>query len=92
MVVKAVYAAGVFKPIMTVNLADGEWVELKITRSPQRRRKRKVVSLQGIWKEHLRPEDQGDWVSDTIAEIRRESGEKLDRLARELSENMAHEQ
>ena len=91
MVVKAVYADGVFRPIVTVDLADGEWVELEITRPSQQRRERKAVSLQGIWKAHLRPADRGDWVSDTIAEIRRESAEKLDRLAREGSENLAHE-
>ena len=82
MVVKAVYAHGVFRPIMTVDLADGEWVELEITRPSQQRRKRKAVSLQGIWKAHLRPTDRGDWVSDTIAEIRRESGEKDEAIHR----------
>jgi predicted DNA-binding antitoxin AbrB/MazE fold protein len=86
MVLKAVYQDGVFKPIMPVDLADGEWVELEIVRS-RRLGGGKIVSLQGVWKEYLRPEDRGDWVSETIAEIRRGSTEKLQRLARELGEN-----
>jgi len=90
MVVKAIYQDGVFKPITPVDLTEGEWVELEIVRSsPQR--PRRVVSLQGIWKEHLRPEDEGDWVSEAIAEIRRESAEKLEQLARELGGHQPHE-
>jgi predicted DNA-binding antitoxin AbrB/MazE fold protein len=90
MVIKAVYRDGVFKPMVPVNLAEGEWVELEITR-PSPQRGGKIVSLQGIWKERLPPEDQGDWVSEAIAEIRRESAEKLARLAQELSEGLAGE-
>jgi predicted DNA-binding antitoxin AbrB/MazE fold protein len=87
MVVKAVYRDGVFKPIEPVNLIEGERVELEIVR-PSQQRQRRIVSLRGIWKERPRPTDQGDWVSDTIAEIRSESSEKLDQLARELGENL----
>ena len=79
MVVKAIYQDGVFKPIVPVNLPEGEWVELELIQ-PSQRRERKIVSLRGIWKGQLRPEDQGDWVSETIAEMRRESAERLDQL------------
>jgi predicted DNA-binding antitoxin AbrB/MazE fold protein len=71
MMIKAVYRDGVFKPVAPVNLAEGEWVELEIVQSSQQR-ERNIVSLQGIWKDRLRPEDQGDWVSEAIAEIRHE--------------------
>ena len=87
---KAIHQDGVFKPITPVDLAEGEWVELEIAR-PSLERPRKIVSLQSIWKEHLRPEDQGDWVSEAIAEIRRESTEKLEQLAQELSERPSDE-
>jgi predicted DNA-binding antitoxin AbrB/MazE fold protein len=86
--VKAIYQNGVFKPIDAVGLAEGEWVELEIVHLPPKR-SRKTVSLQGIWKEHVRLGDEGDWVSAAIAEIRGESAEKLKRLAQELSEKPA---
>lgn len=85
MTIKAIYKNGVFKPITPVDLAEGEWVDLNIVRPPSRHSP-KVVSLQGVWKEKLRPEDEGDWVSETIAEIRRQSAEKVERLAGELDE------
>lgn len=88
--IKAVYRDGVFKPVAPVNLAEGEWVELEIVQSSQQR-ERNIVSLQGIWRGRLRSEDRGDWVSETIAEIRHESTEKLDRLARELSKDLGRE-
>jgi predicted DNA-binding antitoxin AbrB/MazE fold protein len=90
MMIKAVYRDGVFKPVAPVNLAEGEWVELEIVQSSHQR-ERNIVSLQGIWKDRLRPEDQGDWVSKAIAGIRHESTEKLDRLARELSKDLGRE-
>jgi predicted DNA-binding antitoxin AbrB/MazE fold protein len=88
MVVEALYHDGILKPVKPIDLADGEWVELEITR----RRPSKpanVVSLKGIWSRHIQSADEGDWVSDTIAEIRRETNLKLDRLAAELSEALA---
>lgn len=85
MTVKAVYQNGVFKPIHPVNLPEGERVELTVVQSP--RRDLGTATLRGIWKHALRPEDQGDWVSETVARMRQESSEKLDRLAGELGEN-----
>lgn len=88
MVVEALYHDGILKPVKPIDLANGEWVELEITR----RRPAKpanVVSLRGIWSQHIQSTDEGDWVSDTIAEIRRETNLKLDRLAAELSEALA---
>ena len=90
MIVKAIYQNGVFKPITPLDLTEGEWVDLKIIR-PSPQRPRKVVSLQGIWREHARSEGDEDWVSETIAEIRRTSAEKLERLARELSDIQSRE-
>lgn len=88
MFVEALYHDGLLKPVKPIDLADGEWVELEITR----RRPAKpvnVVSLKGIWSQHIQSTGEGDWVSDTIAEIRRETNLKLDRLAAELSEALA---
>lgn len=88
MVVKALYQDGLLKPVKPIDLADGEWVELEITR----RRPPKpanVISLKGIWSQHTLPTDEEDWVSDTLAEIRRETNLKLERLAAELSEALA---
>jgi predicted DNA-binding antitoxin AbrB/MazE fold protein len=90
MMIKAVYRDGVFKPVAPVNLAEGEWVELEIVQSSQQH-ERNIVSLQGMWKDRLSSEDQGDWISEAIAEIRHESTEKLDRLARELSRDLGRE-
>jgi len=91
MVVKAIYQDGVFKPTVPVNLSEGERVDLQIIQ-PSRRQERNIVSLQGIWKDGPRPQDQGDWVSETVTEIRREFAGKLDRLAQNLNENPAREQ
>ncbi len=91
MVVRAIYQDGVLKPIVPLDMTDGERVDLQIIRS-SRRQERNVVSLQGIWKDGPRPKDQGDWVTETVTEIRRESAGKLYRLAQELSENLAREQ
>jgi predicted DNA-binding antitoxin AbrB/MazE fold protein len=90
MVVKAIYQDGVFKPLAPVNLSDGQQVELEIVGSfPQIQRN--VVSLQGIWKDHLRPQDQGDWVSDTLTEIRNETSKRLNQLAQQLGKSLNHE-
>ncbi len=90
MIVKAIYQNGVFKPVTSVDLTEGEWVDLKIIR-PSLQRPRNIVSLRGIWREHARSEGDEDWVSETIAEIRRTSAEKLERLARELSDIQSRE-
>jgi len=88
MVVEALYHDGILKPVKPIDLTDGEWVELEITRRLPVK-PAKVVSLKGIWRQHIQPTDEEDWVSDTIAEIRRETNLKLDRLAVELSEALA---
>lgn len=85
MVVEALCHGGLLKPVKPIDLADGEWVELEITR-PLPSKPANVVSLNGIWRQQIQSADEGDWVSDTIAQIRRESNLKLDRLAVELSE------
>lgn len=88
MVVKALYHDGLLKPVQPIDLTDGEWVELEITRRLPSK-PANVVSLKGIWSQHIQSTDEGDWVSDTIAQIRRETDRKLDRLAAELSEALA---
>jgi predicted DNA-binding antitoxin AbrB/MazE fold protein len=87
MTVKAIYQDGVFKPASPVNLPDDAWVELEVIRSPQQ--KRQIASLQGIWKNAMHSEDRGDWVSETLAQIRQESAHKLDRLAQDLGESFS---
>lgn len=88
MVVKALYHDGLLKPAKPIDLTDGEWVELEITRRLPPK-PANVISLKGIWSQHVLPTDQEDWVSATIAEIRRETNLKLERLAAELSEALA---
>ena len=85
MVVEALYHGGLLKPVKPIDLADGEWVELEITRRLPSK-PANVVSLKGIWRQHIQSTDEGDWVSDTVAQIRRETGLKLDRQAVALSE------
>ena len=74
MTLKAIYEDGVFKPTAPVNLPEGAWVDLHV--QPSQEQKRKVISLLGVWKDALRPGDKGDWVSETVSEIRQESVEK----------------
>ncbi len=88
MVVKALYHDGLLKPVKPIDLTDGEWVELEITRRLPAK-PANVISLKGIWSRHIQPTDEGDWVSATIADIRRETNLKLERLAAELSEALA---
>ncbi|MBE2231951.1 MAG: antitoxin family protein [Anaerolinea sp.] len=90
MVVKALYHDGLLKPIKPIDLADGEWVELEITRRVSRQ-PANIISLKGIWNQHSLPADEDDWVSAAIAEIRRETNLKLERLAAELSEALAND-
>ena len=52
------------------DLTDGEWVELEITRRLPAK-PANVISLKGIWSQHIQPTDEGDWVSDAIGQIRR---------------------
>lgn len=88
MVVKALYHDGLLKPVNPIDLTDGEWVELEITRRLPAK-PANVVSLRGIWSQHIQSTEEGDWVSATIADIRRETNLKLERLAAELSEALA---
>ena len=85
MVVKALYHDGLLKPAKPIDLTDGEWVELEITRRLPPK-PANVVSLKGIWRQHIQSTDEGNWALDTIAQIRRDTNLKLDRLAVELSE------
>jgi predicted DNA-binding antitoxin AbrB/MazE fold protein len=87
MVVKAVYRDGVFRPVGSVGLAEGELVELEIVRLGSQN-SRDIVSLRGLWREHVRPEEEGDWISEAVAEIRRQSSGRLERLAQELGEDL----
>jgi predicted DNA-binding antitoxin AbrB/MazE fold protein len=88
--VKAIYRDGVFKPTVPVDLPEGTQVDLEVTPTPSPG-DGATISLQGIWKDALRPEDEGDWVSQTVADVREESAARIDRLARDLSNHIARE-
>jgi predicted DNA-binding antitoxin AbrB/MazE fold protein len=45
-VIRAVYSGGVFKPLVNVNLPEGEKVEIEI----KEQKVKKITSLRGIWK------------------------------------------
>jgi predicted DNA-binding antitoxin AbrB/MazE fold protein len=85
MVVKALYHDGLLKLAKSIDLTDGEWVELEITRRLPSK-PANVISLKGIWRQHIQSTDEGNWASDTIAQIRLDTNLKLDRLAAALSE------
>jgi predicted DNA-binding antitoxin AbrB/MazE fold protein len=83
--VEAIYQGGVIKPITRVPLRENERLKLRIERRLDLQTPN-TIHLRGIWKSHLTAADKGDWVSDTVATIRRESGEKVARLAREIED------
>ena len=45
-VIRAVYSGGVFKPLVKVNLPEGEKVEIEI----REQKVKKITSLRGIWR------------------------------------------
>jgi len=87
--VEAVYQNGVLKPTIDIPLRDNERIRLRIERSPDniREQAQNIVNLRGVWRDYLTTADRKeDWVSDTVAAIRRESGRKVERLAQEIDE------
>ncbi|HRJ41922.1 MAG: antitoxin family protein [Caldilineaceae bacterium] len=90
MTISAVFQEGVFKPSIPIQLREGEEVQLEVIRSAPPST-RLILSLKGIWKHALRPDDTGDWVTEAISEIRNESARKFERLAQELNENSGYD-
>lgn len=88
MTISAIFKDGVFQPIMPIQLREGEKVQLEVIRS-SRPVAPVILSLKGIWKHAAPLADENDWVADAIADIRRESTHKLERLAQELSESLS---
>ncbi len=87
--VEAVYQNGVLKPTVDIPLRENERIRLRIERSPDdiREEAQNIVNLRGVWKGYLTTADRKeDWVSDTVAAIRHESGRKVKRLAQEIDE------
>lgn len=58
MVVEALYHNGFLKLAKPIDLTDGEWVELEITRRLSSKPAH-VVSLKGIWSQHIQSNDEG---------------------------------
>ncbi len=81
--VEAIYQNGIIKPLTALRLQENEHIRLRIERHPDNTQEeiRNIVHLRGIWKDHLTAADKEDWVSDTIAAIRRESAQEIERLA-----------
>jgi len=87
--VEAIYQDGVLKPTIDIPLRENERIKLRIERSPDniREEARNIVNLRGVWEGYLTAADRKeDWVPDTVAAIRRESGRKVERLAQEIDE------
>lgn len=74
MVVEALYHDGILKPVKPIDLADGEWVNWRLPGVGPRKQVN-VVSLRGIWRQHIQSTDEGDWVSDTIANPARDQSQ-----------------
>ncbi len=89
MTISAIFKGGVFQPIVPIKLREGEQVQLEVIRSSPSAAPT-ILSLKGIWKHASPSADAGDWVTETIADIRHESASKLERLAQELSGNLGH--
>ena len=86
---EATYQNGVIKPRTALPLQENERIRIQIERRPDvvQQKLSKVVRLRGIWKGYLTTtEKEEDWVSDTVAAIRRESSQGIERLAREIDE------
>ena len=88
--VEAIYQDGIIKPLRDLHLRENERVRLQIERRPdsiRREETRNIVHLRGIWKDHLTAADKKqDWVSDTVAAIRRESAQKIEMLVLSIDE------
>ena len=90
--VKAIYQDGVFKPLEAPNVPDNQEVELEIkwlappaaVEGPK-----SFASLRGVWS-HLPMPDE-DEVNRILGENRAESNRKLERIARELNEELGSE-
>ncbi len=74
--VEAIYQDGVIKPMIDIPLRENERIKIQIEREPDSIREKlpHIVHLRGIWKDYLTASDkEEDWVSNTVAAIRRES-------------------
>ncbi len=87
--VEAIYQDGIIKPLTDLHLRENERIRLRIERRPGNIQKetRNIVHLRGVWKGHLTAADkEEDWVSDTVAAIRRESAQRVKHLALSIDE------
>ena len=87
--VEAVYQNGVLIPVVDIPLRDKERIRLRIERSPDSTRdeSQNAINLRGVWRGHLTAADrEEDWVSDTVAAVRRQSGRKVEGLAQDIHE------
>ena len=86
--IEAIYRDGVIKPVTDVPLRENERIRVQIERRPDtiQEKPRRIVRLRGVWKDYLTAADEEDWVSETVAVVRRESSHKVEQLAHELDE------
>jgi len=80
--IQAVYRGGVLQPVAPLNLPDGARVEVQITPVTSPAKPTAFGSLAGIWS-HL-PEAAVEQMEQAVADARRQSAEKIERLAREV--------
>ncbi|HEY66639.1 MAG: hypothetical protein DRI79_04675 [Chloroflexi bacterium] len=87
--VEAIYQNGMIKPLTALHLRENERIRLRIERrhASAQEEARNIINLRGIWKDRLTAaEREEDWVSTTVATIRRESAHRVEQLAREIDE------
>ncbi len=81
MIVEAIYQQGMIKPLTELGLRENERVRIAITHDPgEQAELKKVISLRGIWKNQALVDEEGDWITDTVVEIRRESAQKVETI------------
>lgn len=84
----AIFQNGMIRVLTEVPLRENEKIRLQIERRSRSTRKysRNIVHLRGIWKNHLTAtEKEEDWVSETLAVLRRESSERIAQAASEVN-------
>ncbi len=83
--IQAIYRGGVLKPTTHLDLPDGATVEVQITSATSPAQPTAFGLLSGIWS-HLVEADL-ERLEHGLAEIRRQTAEKIERLTRELKPN-----
>ncbi len=83
--IQAVYRGGVLQPAAQLNLPEGAMVEVQITPVTSPAKPTAFGLLAGIWS-HLVEADL-EQIEQGLADLRRQTAEKIERLSRDLKPN-----